>query len=199
MLRQELQIKLRLNLNLLLKNQVEVLLYPAQEFEQILKEEQEANPFIEEITLSPKARELFEDRRPPEVAHRPSPLETFMKNIRAELEGTDLAIAEEIVSGLDHRGFFVGSVEAIADKFRVPPEYVEDIREFIMRLEPLGVGSRNLEEFLRVQIEELYPGERDLLNFLEKALRGHRIPKEVREKLSHLRRTPSAVRKSLTG
>ncbi|MDQ7038649.1 MAG: RNA polymerase factor sigma-54 [Aquificota bacterium] len=190
MLRQELQIKLRLNLNLLLKNQVEVLLYPAQEFEQILKEEQEANPFIEEITLSPKARELFEDRRPPEVAHRPSPLETFMKNIRAELEGTDLAIAEEIVSGLDHRGFFVGSVEAIADKFRVSPEYVEDIREFIMRLEPLGVGSRNLEEFLRVQIEELYPGERDLLNFLEKALRGHRIPKEVREKLSHLRRTP---------
>ncbi len=190
MLRPELQLKLKLNLNLLLKNQVEVLLYPAQELEQILKEECEANPFMEDVVLSPKVREFFEDRRPPEVAYRPSSLEILMKNIKAELEGTDLAVAEEIVSSLDHRGFFTGDVRAIAEKFRVSPDYVEDIREFIMRLEPVGVGSRNLKEFFKVQIEELYPEEKHLLNYLEKALKGEGIPKEVKEKLSHLRRTP---------
>ncbi len=190
MLRPDLQLRLKLNLNLVLRNQVEVLLYPAQELEQALKEEQEANPFIEEVVVSPKVREFFEDRRPPEVAHRPSPLETLMRNVRAELDGLDLKIAEEIISHLDHRGFFRGDVRVIAAKFGVSPEYVEDIREFVMRLEPLGVGSKDVKEFLKIQIEEMYPDERHLQDYLEKVLIGEEVPDHIRVKFSHLKTSP---------
>ena len=190
MIRPDLQIKLKLNLNLLLKNQVEVLLYPAQELEQILKEEQESNPFIEEVVVSPKVREFFEDRRTPEVAHRPSSLEVLMRNVRSELEGVDLKIAEDLISSTDERGFFVGNVKEIADRFGVSADYVEDIREFVARLEPVGVCSRDVKEFIRIQLEDLYPEDRELLSFVDDLVEGREVPLWVREKINHLRRYP---------
>ena len=190
MLRQELQLKVKLSLNLLLKNQIEVLLYPAQELEQILKEEQESNPFIEEVSISPRVRELFEERRQPEVVQKSSPVEVLMRNVRSELEGTDLKIAEELVSCTDGRGFFVGDVEEIARKFGVSPEYVEDIREFVARLEPVGVCSKDIKEFFKIQIEDLYPEEKELLSYLDSLFEGREVPKRVKEKLSHLRLYP---------
>ena len=190
MLRNELQLRLKVNLNLLLKNQVEVLLYPAQELEQVLKEEKESNPFIEEICVSRKALELFEERKPPEPVYRAHPLEVLERNLRAELEGLDLEIALELLSSVDGRGFFRGDILRIADKFCVSPEYVEDIREFVMGLEPLGVCSKDFFEFAKIQLKELYPEEPNLLEELEKAIRGERISDEVRKKLSHLRRSP---------
>ncbi len=191
MLRQELQLKLKLNLNLLLKNQVEILLHPSQELEQILKEEKESNPFIEEVYVSSRAKELFEERRAPEIRHEPGDLQTFMNNVRAELEGTDLDIAMEIISSLDERGYFKGDTGAIAKSFGVDIDYVEDIREFMTGLEPLGVCSKDFMEFAMVQIRELYPGEEETLTrWLERVLKGESAPQDVRLKLSHLRTSP---------
>ncbi len=190
MLRQELQVGLRLNLNLLLKNQVEVLLYPVQELEQLLKEEQESNPFIEEVVLSPKVKEFWEERRGPEVVHRLSPLEVLMRNARAELDGLDLRIAEELISSTDGRGFFVGDVREIAKRLGVSPDRVEEVRRFVMRLEPVGVCSRDIREFLKVQIEDLYPDDRELTLYVDRILRGESVPAEVRRKLSHLKPFP---------
>ena len=190
MLRNELQIKLKVNLNLLLKNQVEILLYPIQDLEQILKEEKESNPFIEEIYVSRKAVDLFEERRLPEPVHTSHPLEMLERNVRAELEGLDLEIAMELISSVDEKGFFKGDTRKVADKFGVSHEYVEDIREFVMGLEPYGVCSRNVIEFAKVQIRELYPEEPYLLREFEKALEGKPVNEEVRRKLSHLRLSP---------
>jgi len=190
MLRTELQLKLKVNLNLLLKNQVEVLLYPVQELEQVLKEEKEANPFIEDICVSRKAVELFEERRIPEPVHTCHPLEILEKNIRSELEGIDLDIAMELISNVDERGFFRGSVHKVAEKFGVSPDYVEDIREFVMDLEPVGVCSKDIIEFARVQIRDLYPEEPGLIEEFEKVIRGEPVSEDVRRKLSHLRLSP---------
>ncbi len=191
MLRQELQLRLKLNLNLLLKNQVEILLHPSQELEQILKEEKESNPFIEEVYVSSRARELFEERRALEIKHEPGDFQTFMNNVRAELEGADLDIAMEIISFLDERGYFKGDTGTIAKRFGVDIDYVEDIREFMTGLEPPGVCSRDFMEFARVQIKELYPGEEETLTrWLEKILKGESVPQDVRLKLSHLRTSP---------
>ena len=191
MLKQELQLRLKLNLNLLLKNQVEILLHPSQELEQILKEEKESNPFIEEVYISSRAKELFEERRLPEARYEPGDMEVFLSNVRTELEGTDLEIAMEITSFLDERGYFRGDTEAIAKRFGVEREYVEDLREFLMSLEPVGVCSRDFVEFAKVQIKELYPSEEAILTReLERLLKGEPVPEEAKVKLSHLRTSP---------
>ncbi len=190
MLRQELQLRLRTTLNLLLRNQVEVLLYPVQELEQLLKEEKESNPFIEEICVSDRAYTLFEDRKIPEARYRQHPIEILTRNLRAELEGRDLEIALELVSAIDERGFFRGSVGDIAGRFGVPEEEVERIRQLVMRCEPSGVCSKDLREFLRLQIEEMYPEEPELTEELERALAGGKVSEPARRKLAHLRLSP---------
>ena len=190
MLRHELQLKLKVNLNLLLRNQVEILIHPVQELEQLLKEEKESNPFIEEIYVSERAYYLFEERKLPEPKVKTHPLDTLQKNVRAELEGIDLEIANDLISQTDERGFFKGDVKTIARKFGVSEEYVEDIREFVMSLDPVGVCSKDVVEFARVQIKDLYPEDPNLLNEFEKALSGENISETARLKLSHLRLSP---------
>ncbi len=190
MLRQELQLRLRTTLNLLLRNQVEVLLYPVQELEQLLKEEKESNPFIEEICVSDRIYTLFEDRKVPEVRHRQHPVEVLTRNLKAELEGRDLEIALELVSAVDERGFFRGSIGEIAGRFGVPEEEVERIRQLVLRCEPPGICSKDLREFLLLQIEEMYPEEPELIGELEKALAGGKVSEQARRKLAHLRLSP---------
>ena len=191
MLRHELQLKLKVNLNLLLKNQIEVLLHPAQELEQLLKEEKESNPFIEEVSVSSKIYQLFEDRKAPEAVLKEHPLQILLRNIRAELEGLDMEIALELVGNVDERGFFRGNLSQIGAKFGVPESYVEDIRKFITSLEPVGVCSRDIVEFAKLQIRELYPEEPLLLEEFEKALRGGgSISPQAKAKLQHLRSSP---------
>ncbi len=190
MLRQELQLRLRTTLNLLLRNQVEVLLYPVQELEQLLKEEKESNPFIEEICVSDRIYTLFEDRKVPEVRHRQHPVEVLTRNLKAELEGRDLEIALELLSAVDERGFFRGSIGEIAGRFGVPEEEVERIRQLVLRCEPPGICSKDLREFLILQIEEMYPEEPELIGELEKALAGGKVSEQARRKLAHLRLSP---------
>ena len=190
MLRHELQLRLKVNLNLLLKNQVEILLHPVQELEQLLKEEKESNPFIEEVYVSGRVHTFYEEKRLPEPTLKIHPLEALQRNVKAELEGLDLDIAQELISQTDEKGFFRGDQTAIALKYGVSKEYVEDIREFVMRLDPLGVCSKDLEEFVRLQIEELYPEEPELVEEFEKALRGENISEDSRLKLSHVRLSP---------
>ncbi len=191
LIKPDLQLRLKLNLNLLLKNQIELLLYPAQELEQILKEEKESNPFIEEVYVSEKVYNLFEERKPLQIPARESPFEELLRNVRAEFIGRELEIALELVSLTDGRGFFKGDTKEIARKFGVGEEYVENIRRRVTRLDPLGVCSKDLREFLEIQIEDMYPEEKEeLCTYLEFALEGKKIPEDARRKLSHLKISP---------
>ncbi len=191
LIKPDLQLRLKLNLNLLLKNQIELLLYPAQELEQILKEEKESNPFIEEVYVSEKVYNLFEERKPLQIPARESPFEELLRNVRAEFIGKELEIALELVSLTDGRGFFKGDTKEIARKFGVGEEYVENIRRRVTRLDPLGVCSKDLREFLEIQIEDMYPEEKEeLCTYLEFALEGKKIPEDARRKLSHLKISP---------
>ncbi len=191
MLNQNLELKLKLNLNLLLKNQVEILLYPSLEFENLLREESISNPFLEEISLNyPKGISFEHRERPIQIPYKKSPYEEILENIRAELDGLDVEIALEIVAQTDERGFFKGDVKSIAEKFGVSEDYVEDLREFVARLEPLGVASKNLEEFVCIQLEELYPEDRNRRREILKAISEGRVSEDMRRELSHLRISP---------
>ncbi|MDM7461619.1 MAG: hypothetical protein P3X24_008245 [bacterium] len=66
-----------------------------------------------------------------------------------------LPIAEYMVESLDERGYLQADVEEIALQWNAPLEAVEHVLAQLQRCDPPGVGARNLQECLLLQIESL--------------------------------------------
>ncbi|KUJ96002.1 MAG: RNA polymerase sigma-54 factor [Desulfonauticus sp. 38_4375] len=71
----------------------------------------------------------------------------------------EIEIGKEIIGNLDSKGYFTSSIENIAEKLSVNPEMVEEVLTRIQFFDPVGVGSRNLKECLKVQLK--YFGYKD--------------------------------------
>ncbi len=182
--------QVKTSLLLRIENSLDLLLKTSEELLQELELKQEETPHIK-LTLKTKPRWFYREYTEPQPTFTQSEISKVEEQVRYEFEGLDLQIALEIVSALNHKGFFVGRVEDIAKYYGVSPEYVEDIRDFMMReLEPLGVASKNLEEFILLQLEELYPGEEALRKEVLQVLKGKGKDPRAREVLSRLKLSP---------
>ena len=75
------------------------------------------------------------------------------------MDDLDLKIGEYLIWNIKDDGYLDNtiSVEGIADIFECKPGNVENILKKIQRFDPVGIGSRNLQECLLVQLEEMYP------------------------------------------
>ena len=194
MIRQELdlQLKTKLSLNLLLKNNVEILSYSTFEFEELLQEESISNPFVESFDVKVPKSVNFGEGVPDisAVPYTPDPLERLKENIKAEFEGRDLEIALDLIYNTDDKGFISVNLKDISDQHNVSEEYVEEIRKRIMRLDPVGVCSRNVYEFFEVQVEELYPDKKEeYMKLLDKIASGS-VDKKDRKLLKGFRMFP---------
>ncbi|MEN3027886.1 MAG: RNA polymerase subunit sigma-54 [Aquificaceae bacterium] len=180
----------RTNLLLKIENSLELLVKTSEELLQELEKKQQENPQLK-LTLRTKPRWFYKDYQEPQISYRQSEIRGVEEQLRYEFDGKDLEIALEIVANLDHRGFFRGNLKDIALHYRVDEEYAEDIREFIKReIEPLGVACKNLEEFLLLQMEELYPDKKALYEEVLAVLRGKSRDLQARELLSRLKLSP---------
>lgn len=65
--------------------------------------------------------------------------------------------AHAIVHNLDHRGYLDIPLEDIADSEGVDVEVVEEAREIVQELDPLGCAASDLSECLVIQARHLYP------------------------------------------
>lgn len=61
-------------------------------------------------------------------------------------------IIEYIIQSLDNSGYFVENFEDIAGRFAVEEEFVSKLLTDVQKLDPAGVGARNLQECLLLQI-----------------------------------------------
>ena len=68
------------------------------------------------------------------------------------LNDDDLAIGEYLIGSIDENGYLQSTVEEVAETFGVAPEKVEDVLAAIQKFEPAGVGARNLQECLWIQL-----------------------------------------------
>jgi RNA polymerase sigma-54 factor len=66
----------------------------------------------------------------------------------------DLLIAVALIDGLDESGYFLASLDEIAEKLGVAQEEVETTLLGLQRLEPTGVFARDLAECLALQLIE---------------------------------------------
>ena len=132
------------------------------ELEKDLENEIQVNPVIEEKSIeesrSNNQVDSFQDQ---------SSYELFLANVPESKDITDdlitqidtsnldeksKLIGKEIVFNLDKNGFLDIELELIADNHNVDVEEIEQIRKEVMKLNPEGVGSKDLKEYLTFQI-----------------------------------------------
>jgi RNA polymerase sigma-54 factor len=72
---------------------------------------------------------------------------------QSELDSTSKEIAQQIIFNVDNSGFLESELELIADSTETSVGKVRKILDFVKTLSPNGVGSKNLQEFLLMQID----------------------------------------------
>jgi RNA polymerase sigma-54 factor len=64
-------------------------------------------------------------------------------------------IAKEIIFNLDKNGFLDTELELIADNHALSVEEINKIRKYVMQLNPKGIASRDLKEYLIFQLNDV--------------------------------------------
>jgi RNA polymerase sigma-54 factor len=77
-----------------------------------------------------------------------------LQQISEELENAAIAV----IGNLDEDGRLLASNEEIAEMCGVAPELVEQARQIVLRLEPVGCGARSVQECLLVQLDVMGEG-----------------------------------------
>ena len=156
----ELRIKTELEINPLLELEEDVI--------ELDNPEEEAETEEPEIDLEDyfsndgyEAKEYY-DKSAEEVeiqnAYLPSMSEDLLEQIATlHIPEDERAIIEEMVWSIDERGYLTMDLAFIAEKFEVELELIEKLHAMLVQLEPLGIGSRNLQECLLIQIEKIHP------------------------------------------
>lgn len=91
----------------------------------------------------------------PEVAQTTLPEHLLSQlNMTSGLSEEETAIGEYIIWNINEDGYLTYSVDIIADNLQVEFENVENVLKIIQHFEPLGIGSRSLQECLLIQILE---------------------------------------------
>ena len=108
-------------------------------------EEEQQEEFFEKV---PVAKQSFTD--------------LLMGQLRiATDDAKTLVIGDYMIGSLDESGYLTCSIEEIADTFDVSLEDVDRVLELIQSFDPPGVGARNLQECLLLQLR--FRGEEDSL------------------------------------
>ena len=73
---------------------------------------------------------------------------------QSEIDKLSKEIAQQIILNVDNSGFLDSELELIADSTDSSMENVESILKFVKTLNPKGVGCKNLQEYLILQMNQ---------------------------------------------
>ena len=146
--------------------------------EKIILEELEKNPIlepaepVEEVQNSTDSEDvnnedwdddyepanIYEPKRDKQYLPIPDQI-NFLEKLIGQLNDIDLedwerSIAEEIVYNLDEHGYLSVDLFLIADRFGKVESEIEHILSVVQHLDPPGLGSRNLQECLMIQLDD---------------------------------------------
>lgn len=93
--------------------------------------------------------------------------EQILSDVATLCQNGDLRVAEYLIGCLDDQGFIAADVDEVALLFNKTPEYVERVIGYIQSVAPIGVGARNLQECLLLQIRYLRDNQMDVPPFVE--------------------------------
>ena len=175
MLKQELQLKQALSPRQIIE--ATLLQLNNSNLEKIILEELEKNPILEPAEIVEELQnstdsegvnnEDWEDDYEPANIYEPKrdkknlpiPDQTnFLEKLIDQLNEIDLAewersVAEEIIYNLDEHGYLSVDLFLIADRFGKDESEIEHILSVVQHFDPPGLGSRNLQECLMIQLD----------------------------------------------
>ena len=81
--------------------------------------------------------------------------EYVLRQIGMELNQNEKLVAASILTQIDDDGFVDVDVLELSSYYHVPISSVEKVKNLIQRADPVGVGSKNAQEAMLVQVDEL--------------------------------------------
>ena len=126
--------------------------------------DQEENPELEDIFNHAEMEQrqsltVFGGVNNPDLIETMNPkASTLYGSLIDQLSLLDLSsenrnVAEYLVGNIDANGYLCCSPEEVQSLFGVSSEVIESMINLVHRLEPVGIGARNLEECLFLQLE----------------------------------------------
>jgi len=159
----------------------------AEDFERLLELDRQIPDYFDEgPRTSASRRQDDADRRHDQLSNIASPSETLKSALEMQLAEHELVsnvrlMCERIISSLDSNGYLVNTLEDL-----LPPDagdseiqLAHQALENVQRLEPKGVGARNLKECLLLQLEptmDLYEELKTLISDHLDDLKENRLP-----------------------
>ncbi len=177
------------------------------ELQQLIRQELEVNPMLEEVEEEPEAKEESEPAASNQETGAAAPeepegdlgeerinwedflqegLDTGGYSKREESEEPNMTVAAAaasiedyllsqlrltvtdpetqgigayLIGNLDENGYLVCTTSEVAEKLAVPEEKVLEVLKVVQGLDPAGIGARNLQECLLLQLEREDPQE----------------------------------------
>ncbi|MBT2738203.1 RNA polymerase factor sigma-54 [Bacillus sp. ISL-7] len=153
-----------------LSQAIALLQYSAHELTAFLEDKALENPLlqVENSNIKPMNPLIDRNRRKhqkaekdwiDQIADKPFSLEDYLLSQLkiTNLSVEQLSVIRHLIQNLDENGYFLGDLSEIAQNLRVMEDSVEECLAIIQTLEPAGIGARNLQECLLMQIYYLNP------------------------------------------
>lgn len=84
-----------------------------------------------------------------------------------QLDEDEITIGEFLIWSINEDGYLSCSIDIVAQNLNVPLEKVEKVLRHIQHFEPVGIGARNLQECLVIQLEEREPRDELALTIMK--------------------------------
>ena len=132
------------------------------ETEEVQPDQNSDETLIDEIDVS--MEDMYSDESTYYLSEQKSEMplpdrHTLLEDLIDQLKDLNLnenekEVAEEIIWNTNEKGYLDTDLILIADRFELLENEVEPILHKVQRLNPLGIGSRSLEECLMIQLED---------------------------------------------
>lgn len=152
-LRHDLSVKTSIGVSQMLTQDMQmglkVLAMNAVEMEDFLQREELENPALERVKTT-YTSPVFDINQIPD--RKITLYELLRQQVKEEFV-EDQSIALEVIQNIDERGFFISSLEEIAENQGVEKSYVKEVLRVVQTFEPSGVGARDVQESLLLQLQ----------------------------------------------
>ncbi|WFD11267.1 RNA polymerase factor sigma-54 [Tepidibacter hydrothermalis] len=188
-----------------LKQSLDILNMSTQDLEEVISKEREENPVIEVDKNDKIDWEKYIDNMNNRTYNQASSvnydnedynienmikynmnLYEYLKNQinYCDLNKKDKDIVEYIIDSIDEHGYFKSDIEEVSNTLKTTKEDIMKNLKVVQTLEPSGIGARNIEECLMIQLKEKNIQNDVLENVVENDLKllGDKKYKEVCKK-----------------
>lgn len=155
-----LEISQKLALTPELRQSIQILQMSAVELAATIEKEFLENPLLE-IEYAEEPLKPFDDKNLEPVDISTPTLQDFLiEQAKFAFDAERLSAAKFLIKSLDNRGYLTAGISELAQILQVGEIFLEEVLSEIQKLEPVGVGARNLSECLKLQAERrgIYSG-----------------------------------------